>query len=200
MELENLKQLWLTIEMRPALAKEKERIMAILGKRSRGPVAKMRRNLFGELILVIATYIPGILYYFFGFGGRLSEIAWLLLVLMLFFSGYYYRKDRLLKEMQCVSCQVRSNLEQQVRTLRTYVRFYTLLGTIMVPVMAILSITVIYWKFPSSPGWKSLLPWGVVLLPVTIGSYYLNTWYVNRVYGRHIGKLNDLLEEMNEGE
>jgi hypothetical protein len=198
MELENLKQLWLTIEVRPARTEERERIVALLGKRSHGPVARMRRNLFGELILVITTYIPVILYYFFGFGGKLSGIAWLLLLLMLLFSIYYYRKDQLLKEMLCPGCQVRSNLEVQVRSLQKYVRFYTLLGTIMVPVMAILSLAVIYWKFPPSPGWKSLLPWAFALLPVTIGSYYINTWYVNKVYGRHIAKLKELLREMSD--
>jgi hypothetical protein len=198
MELENLKQLWRRIEAKPARTGETERITALLGKRSRGPVAKMRRNLLGELILVIVTYSPVILYYLFGFGGKLSAIAWPLLLMMLLFSIYYYRKDRLLKEMLCVSCRVRSNLELQVRSLQKYVRVYALAGTITVPIMAVLTLAVIYWKFPASSDWKNLLPWTTALVPVTIGSYFINTWYVHKVYGRHIRKLKDLLEEMNE--
>jgi hypothetical protein len=198
MELENLKQLWRRIEVKPVRTEETERLIALLGKRSHGPVAKMRRNLLGELILVIATYIPVILYYFFGSAGKLSEIAWFLLLLLLSFTIYYYRKDRLLKEMLCVSCRVRSNLELQVSSLQKYIRVYALAGTIAVPVIGLLSLAVIYWKLPASPGWKNLLPWATALAPVTIGCYYINTWYVRKVYGRHIRKLKDLLEEMNE--
>jgi hypothetical protein len=100
--------------------------------------------------------------------------------------------------MLCVSCRVRSNLELQVSSLQKYIRVYALAGTIAVPVIGLLSLAVIYWKLPASPGWKNLLPWATALAPVTIGCYYINTWYVRKVYGRHIRKLKDLLEEMNE--
>ncbi len=212
MELESLKYVWHTLEGKPAGRHGSEQeIITLLHKRSKGPVAKMRRNLLGELVLIIMTYIPAILFYLLDFGGRLSGIAWLFFLLMLLFAGYYYRKDKLLREMQCVSCQVRSNLERQVRTLKKYTRFYTLTGTLMIPVMTILSYLIIRWKYPTPSGsslyyrisgipwWQSPLFWISLLALLTIGIYYINVWYVNKLYGRHIQKLQELLQEM-EGE
>jgi hypothetical protein len=212
MELESLKYVWHALEGKPAGGQSSEQeIITLLHKRSKGPVAKMRRNLLGELILILMTYIPTILFYLLDFGGRLSGIAWLFFLLMLLFAGYYYRKDKLLREMQCVSCQVRSNLERQVGTLKKYTRFYTLTGTGMIPVMTIFSYLIIRWKFPPPSGsslyyqisgipwWQSPLFWISLLAPLTIGIYYVNVWYVNKLYGRHIQKLQELLQEM-EGE
>ena len=210
MELESLKYMWHTLETPPAPAQRREEILALMERRSRGPVAKMRRNLLGELILIAATYIPAILFYLFDFGGKLSEIAGLLLLLLVVFAAYFYRKNRLLKEMQCISCQVRSNLQRQVSTLRKYIRFYTITGTLMIPFMAVFSVIIIHWKLPSSfgsalfyrlsgaPWWKNPVYWGILLVPVTIGIYYVNVWYVNKLYGRHIGKLQEMLDEMDE--
>ena len=212
MELESLKYVWHSLEGKPAGGQSSEQeIIALLHKRSTGPVAKMRRNLLKELILIIATYIPTILLYLFDFEGKLSGIAWLFVLLLILFAGYFYRKNRLLKEMQCVSCRVRSNLERQVATLKKYTRFYTLAGTLMIPVMTIFCYLIIRWKFPLPPGsalfyrmggtpwWQNPLLWMSVLAPLTIGIYYFNVWYVNKLYGRHIQKLQELLREM-EGE
>lgn len=212
MELESLKYVWHNLEVKPAGERNGEQeILALLQKRSTGPVARMRRNLLKELVLIVVTYIPTILLYFFEFEGKLSEIAWSFVFLMLLFMGYYYRKDKLLKEMQCVSCRVRSNLERQVGTLKKYTRFYTLTGTLMIPVMTIFSYLIIRWKFPLPPGatlfyrivgmawWQNPLLWLALLVPLTIGMYYLNVCYVNKLYGRHIRKLQELLQEM-EGE
>ncbi|HMH24336.1 MAG TPA: hypothetical protein VK563_21290 [Puia sp.] len=208
MELESLKYIWRTMEHAPAQEQNSAQILALLGKRSRGPITKMRRNLIGEMILMLVTYIPAMGYYLFEKDGRLPEIAWLLVLLMTVFAGYYYRKNKLLKEMQCLSCQVRSNLQRQVKMLQKYVRFYTIAGTLLVPVVAILSFLLIRWRLPQpvgsvffsmapdSPWWRTLSAGLIVLGPVTAGIYYINAWWVNSMYGRHIGKLQQLLEEM----
>jgi hypothetical protein len=122
MELESLKYIWRSQETPPAPEPDRSAMLALLEQRSRGPVARMRRNLVGEGILLLITYIPGILCYILEFEGRLSAMSWLLGLLAVAFGAYYYRKYRLLSEMQCVTCQVRSNLSRQVKTLRKYTR------------------------------------------------------------------------------
>jgi amino acid transporter len=210
MELESLKYLWHTQGGVGAGEPDSPAVLAMLQKKSRGPVARMRKNLLGEIILVLVTYIPAVLFYLIDFGGRLSGISWLLLFLMVFLAGYYYRKNKLLKEMQCATCRIKPNLELQVRVLRKYIRFYLLAGTVMVPVTAILSYLIIHWKLNPPPGadlyyrmshplwWKNPVYWLALLAPFTIGIYYLNAWYVNKLYGRHIRKLEELLREMND--
>jgi len=209
MELESLKYIWRNLDT-PAARQPDAELLALLQKRSRGPVARMRRNLFMELILILVTYIPTVLFYWIDFGGRLAGIGWLMLLVMLFYSGYFYRKNRLLQQMQCVQCEVRSNLERQVRTLKKYIRFYLLTGTFIVPVIVILSWLIVRWQLRSVPGpgffrhlehphwWAHPLPWLLMLVPFTILSYYANACYINKLYGRHIRKLQELLQEMNE--
>jgi hypothetical protein len=209
MELESLKYIWRSLEAPPAPEPDRNVMLALLEQRSRGPVARMRRNLVGEGILLLITYIPGILCYILEFEGRLSALSWLLGLLAIAFGAYYYRKYRLLSEMQCFTCQVRSNLSRQVNTLKKYTRFYLLAGTGVIPVTFFLAYAIIAWKLPSAgsalyyrlhpmPWWANPIYWMILLVPVTIGSYFANAWYVNKLYGRHIKKLQDLLREMDE--
>ena len=210
MELENLKSIWHGLEPPPTSEPDRELIFALLQKKSRGPVARMRRNLIKELLLIIVTYIPVIIFYLVEFEGRLSPISGLFFLVGLFFCGYYYRKLMLLKEMQCVTCMVRSNLARQVRTLKKYTRFYLLAGTLVIPFAAILSYAILRWKLPRATGillyhrlspapwWTNSILWLLLLAPLTIAIYYLNAWYINRLYGRHIKKLQELLREMDE--
>jgi hypothetical protein len=210
MELDSLKYVWRTLESRPVPGKSPEQIRALLHQRSKGPVGKMRRNLTGELLLILVTYTPAILFYFLDFEGKLSGIAWLFILLLAILAVYFYKKNRILKAMQCTGCTLRSSLRQQIDTLKRYTRFYVQAGTIMIPVMTILSWLIIHWKFQPVPGadlfyrisgspwWQHPLTWLVPLIPITIGVYYLNIWYVGRLYGQHIRKLQDLLREMEE--
>ena len=210
MELESLKSIWNELEPQPTPEKDGELILALLQKKSRGPVARMRRNLIRELLLIIVTYIPLILFYLVEFEGRLSAISGLVFLLGLFFCGYYYRKMMLLKEMQCVSCMVRSNLARHVETLKKYTRFYLLAGTLVIPFTAIYCYAILRWKLPHASGiqlyhrlspapwWANSIYWLLLLAPLTIAVYYLNAWYINKLYGRHIKKLQELLREMDE--
>lgn len=209
MELDSLKYIWQTLEAPPTREDSHRQILALMQRRSAGPLAKMRRNLNMELILIIALYTPTILLYFFLYQGRLAGIGWLFIGTLLLFTGYFYRKNRLLKEMQCVGCQVRSNLQRQVRTLTKYTRFYILTGTLLIPIMTLCSYAIIRWKYPPAPGaalfyqisrspwWQNPLFLLVPLAIITVGIYYANAWYVGKLYGRHIKKLQDLLREMD---
>jgi amino acid transporter len=210
MELDSLKYVWRTLESVPSPQKSPEEIHALLQRRSGGIVTRMQRNLIAELILILTTYTPAILFYFLDFEGKLSGIAWLFILLLATLAVYFYRKNQLLKAMQCAGCSLHSNLQQQINTLKKYIRFYVWSGTIMIPVMIILSWLIIRWKFPPAPGaalfyrlsgtpwWQHPLTWTALLIPVTIGMYFANSWYVHRLYGRHIRKLQELLREMEE--
>jgi len=210
MELDSLKYAWRTLASRPVPENSPAQIRALLQQRSKGPVAKMRRNLVGELLLILVTYTPAILFYFLEFDGKLSGIAWLFILLVIILAVYFHRKSRLLNAMQCAEFDICSSLRQQVDTLKRYIRFYVRAGTVMIPVMAILSWLIIRWKFPRMPGadlfyrisgspwWQHPLIWLAMLIPVTVGVYFLNVWYVGRLYGQHIRKLQDLLREMEE--
>ena len=137
-------------------------------------------------------------------------IAWLLISLMGLFIVYFYKKNLLLKEILGADSEVRSHLRRLIGTLKRYTRFYTLAGTLMIPVITLLSYFIIRQAYPPAPGaalyyrfigmtwWRQPLLWLGLLVILTIAVYYINTWYVHRLYGRHIRKLQDLLREMEE--
>lgn len=210
MELDSLKYIWKMMDAPPASRGNNDReILDLMQKRSDGPVARMRRNLLRESILIVLTYIPSAALYFFLFNGKLAGIGGLFILVLAIFGAYFYKKDSLLRQMQCVDRQVRSSLEQQVRTLKRYTRFYVLAGTLIIPIMFILSYGIIRWKFPPQPGsalfyrisgtalWHNPFFWLIPLAIATIGIYFANNWYVNKLYGRHIARLENLLEEIN---
>ena len=205
MELDQFKNIW--DQDTATQQKKDDYFLSLLGKRSNSPIARIKRNLRSELIVVIVLYTFGTLYYFFAFGGKMHEIAWLLLILGGIFLVYYYRKNKLLNNMQCVSCHVKSNLEQQLGTLEKYVRFYLWAGNILFPVTMLIVgyVAIILYPerkgTPHTPGNDAFIretaTWYLIVMAVlSIGVFFLNKWYVNRLYGRHIKKLKETLKEM----
>src|SRR6266480_715922 len=201
MELEQLKNLW---QQEPAHQKKDEQLLSLLRRRSRNPIARMKRNLLFELISVIVLYGFTIIYYFIAFHGRMSEVSWFMIGIALFFFIYYFRKNKLLSQMECISCQVRSNLQRQVSTLEKYIQFYLIAGTALIPLTILFFSWIIYLKFPLKQNsvffpsaafewWQTSLVWIGGVCISTILAYYLNKWYVGKLYGNHIRKLKQLL-------
>ena len=207
MELEQLKNIW-TNDTGPK-DKKNEDLLHLLSRPSNSPIANMKRNLRWELIAVIILYGLTVVYYFFAFEGRMVELSWFMMAIGVFFVIYYYRKNKLLNEMQCVSCRVKSNLELQLKTLEKYVRFYLVAGNILFPLSLLFVGYVGFFLYPErlntpktlmqSPAMQNLaIKYAVVTVFLSIGVFFLNKWYVNRLYGRHIKKLKEILIEMKD--
>ena len=209
MELDQLKDIWKGLDEQVVHHKSDEQILAMLNKRSKSPIAKIKRNLRWEFVIMIVSYSVMILYYFTAFNGKLREVSWFMFAIALMFLVYYYRKDKLLTEMQCVSCQVKSNLERQVHTLEKYVRFYLIAGTTLVP-LCLIFFGYLFNKdinndshnssleYPTLPWWKTTLAWTVAMIIFTVPIYFLNKWTVKKLYGNHIRKLKTIISELSE--
>lgn len=209
MELDTLKYIWKQSAEDPERRQSSRQILEMLKKKSQLPVARMKRNLLFELILAVLLYAPLLVYYFFGFEGKLTEPAWLLIIIFGIFLVYYYRKSKLLSRMQVGGSQVKPQLEMQLRTLEKYIRFYVR-ARILIPVSTLFLGAVMYWKLPpparpslfypspENPLWQVVLLWMGILGAVTVLIYFADRWYVHALYGRHISKLKHLIAEMNE--
>ena len=66
MELESLKYIWHSLEA-PTREQDRRALLAMLGRRSQAPVARMRRNLIAEGILLLVAYTPAIFCFLTGF-------------------------------------------------------------------------------------------------------------------------------------
>jgi hypothetical protein len=221
MELDALKEIWKDAGEKKEQLPGNAEILNMLNKSSNGPVAKMMRNVLAEAIFIIVLFGAVAVFYFTAFKGMFSSIAWVYLITAALFVFYYYRKWKLLNEMQCAACQVKSNLKRQVRTLEKYIRFYLLAGTAMVPLVFIFLGILFYYKFPAgSLGFilppmqntatsiplqnagismlKASFIWIVFLSLITIVVYRGSRWFINRLYGQHILKLKQLIDQMEE--
>ncbi len=221
MELDSLKDIWKQLGEKDTQADSDAQILSMLQKRSQSPIAKMKRNLFWELVAMIVCYSLAIWYYYTAWQGRYWEVALLLFIVGLYALFYYVRKNKLLNDMQCVACEVRSNLKRQLATLEKYVQFYFVSSVILTPVAFFVAGLIVFFKTPSTAGdpgtvssqittavpvftqvvnHRFFISFIVIGVMVTIGVYFLSRWAINRLYGQHISKLKELVQQMEEVE
>jgi hypothetical protein len=206
MELDQLKQMWSEIATDKNVSSDEE-IQAMLRKKSKSPIAKMKRNLFIEMIVVVVLYGVTIADYFIRYKGAMLSIAWIMLAAFFLYMFYYIRKRKLLYEMECISCEVKSNLQLQLRTLVKYIRLYLIIGTLLFPVIMIIMSVVLFFysvEMQELPKQTPFLPFlavvSIIALLLTIPLYFLNKWYVRKLYGQHADKLKAIVNEMSEEE
>lgn len=208
MELDQLKEMWGTVEEKQTQTSEQE-LQLMLQKKSKSPIAKMKRNLTVEMWVLIVLYSWIIYDYVRQFKGLILAIPLLLFVVGLLYIVYFIRKRTLLKQMECVTCEVKSNLQQQVTILEKYIRFYMLSGTILFPLTVVFISSVMFFSSPEiqQVRVKEPLPFAYFFLAITIISvlltvpiYFLNKWYLRKLYGQHAEKLKQIINEMNEEE
>lgn len=203
MELEQWKDVWKKQEDSPTPS-----LREMLGKPSNSPIAKMKRNLILELIAVLIGFGVVVVYYLTAYKGKFQEVGWLYLGMMILFVVYFVFKFRLLTKMECMACEVKSNLFKQVNTLEKYVRFYLITGTALIPMVILFFYAFSWIHFPEGRGLflqpsnsTSLLTSVLILLLVcvtsTIGMYYINKWYIRKLYGNQIERLKKMLEQLD---
>jgi hypothetical protein len=198
MELDNLKAIWKEQEPLPDLQPD---LQQLLQKKSHNHITRMRRNVRIEAFVMLLSYIPCIILYLAWFNGRLWYLSLMMSLILVVYWIYFLKKDQLLKKMQCVTCEVRSNLTRQVNILGKYLRFYLWATTLVMVISWFVAYLAIRYamqlKGILAPQW--LEPLLIVLvIPCSIGLHYLNKRYFNKLYGRDAQKLRDLLREMDE--
>lgn len=199
MELDNFKNAWK--EMIPGEKKtSKEELLQMLQQKSQRPIARMKRNLYLEAAAVVVLYSLAALMNYTMDRMFFAEMGTILLVVGVLGLFYYYKKLRLLQDMECVQCEVKSNLERQVQLLEKYIRFYFIAGTVLAPLVYFLCGYIVLSKTPVYPARSIsyyILFAGVGII-LTVLSYYLNKWYVGKLYGQHVQQLKKLLEQFEE--
>lgn len=218
MELDSLKDIWKNLDEEDLRSGRDVPITSMLHKRSKSPVAKMKRNLYWEMAALVVFYSLAIWYYITGWQGRYWEVALLLFLVGVFALFYYFRKNKLLKDMQCVACEVKSNLKRQLVTLEKYVNFYFVSSILLTPMAYFVAGLIVFFKTPPPESGKvdfhgggaslpqvteqlptqSLITFITIGVILTIGVYFLSRWAIDRLYGQHIKKLKELVEQMEE--
>ncbi|WP_210518094.1 hypothetical protein [Hymenobacter terricola] len=206
MELDDLRRQWQQPE--PAAPPMNQAALSrLLAQRSDGLVEKMRRNARLETAFVALTAIamPLIIGFADNFLERAQVVSLFLLALVLL--GYYYRKLKMLRRMTRPDAHVLGNLRRLCAGLRSMLRFNYRLTLAMVPASLLLMYEYMVGKELARPGGVHtamllglgaaffvtglLLQWAVVKA---------TRWYLQRLYGQHLDRLEASLRELAESE
>ncbi|MBD2766395.1 hypothetical protein IC235_00645 [Hymenobacter sp. BT664] len=206
MQLEDLRQGWLNPPEPPAPISSAQ-LEKLLVDRP-GLVSKMRRNARWEMTLTVLILMVGIpvrwpiltnsLY-------KLYIVACLLPVMAGLCFYFYYRLLTVLNRMLLVEGNVRGHLQQLAAGLRALLRFYYRLSLATFPVTMVLNLGYVVAQelARSAPlRWERILSKAGILLGVGILVQVLLVygmrWYIQRLYGQHLDRLEANLAELEE--
>ena len=207
MELDDLRRQWQqpTADTAPVSPAELNEMLAAT---SDGLIEKMRRNTWFEALFTVAILVGTP---FFMWGNR-GEVIYLLLggtlvLLSAILLVHYYRQLQLLRGMTRADTQVRTHLGTLSAGLRQLLRFYYRLTLAVLPYMLIMLLGFQVGKELAHPGgfhWKfiGLLAATYLVLGIVMqaGVVYLTRWYLQRLYGQHLDRLEASLRELAEPE
>jgi uncharacterized membrane protein len=202
MELDDLKDLWKKQNegFRP---RDEAELASMLKGRSTSIIARLKRNVWFELIV---TFIGGLALLVYALtlpGGSLKWASISILILFGVYSFYYLKKLRLLSRFDAANEHMRANLERLVLNLKAYLKFYKRSYSVLYPVYFLLGLlfggieqgaTEFYHRL-SKPGVIGSLLAGAGLFFVC--STWLTTWYLKKLYGNHLEKLERLLRDLD---
>lgn len=209
MELDNLRRQWqqsVPAATAPAIPDAAE-LARLLARASATPVAKMRRNAWLEIAVVVAGLAgSGIALLVTRDGYYLAMAAWLGLVCVL--SGFYFhRKLAVLRSFDAASSgAVRAHMQQQLNSLRSLLKLYYQATMWSIPASCTVGMVALGWRMAQRlSGEKLLLALGALavgyLLVGTLiyfGIRRFTTWYLQRLYGQHLDRLTGQLRELDE--
>jgi hypothetical protein len=204
MELEKLKELW-DDSTNASLSINEEGLSKILNQSSSRPIALIKRNLKLEVLFVILIYGFLIWLILNQVDSNILYIDIILLVLAgILFCVYAFYKYKLLNKMECLGCEVKSNLSLQLKSLEKLVKLYFKVGNIGVVFVYLIAGAISYIEaegdtvhFPHTLELMIFLSIGLI---ITIINYYISRWYIFNLYGKHIQKLKNILYEMDESD
>ena len=204
MELEKLKELW-DDSNNSSLPINEEGLSKILNQSSRRPIALIKRNLKLEVLFVILLYGFLIWLILNQVDSNILYVDIILLVLAgILFCVYAFYKNKLLNKMECVGCEVKSNLSLQLKSLEKLVKLYFKVGNIGIVFVYLIAGAISYIEaegdtvhFPHVLELVIFIAIGAIL---SIISYYFSRWYLFQLYGKHIQKLKNILYEMDESD
>ena len=202
MEIEDLKDIWKKQSegFRP---KDETELATMLKGKSTSIVTRLKRNVWLELIftslggiglLVYAVSLPA------GYLFKWTAIS--ILGLFCLYTFYYFKKLRLLNRFDPGRENLKTNLERLIQDVKGYLRFYRRSYSFLYPVFLCLGMlfTAIehgaegfFHKLTRPSVFLILLPGAILFF---ICSSWLTNWYLKKLYGNHLQKLERLLKEL----
>ena len=201
MELDELKSIWKNnaAEFEP---KGEAEIASMLKRKSLSIVEKLRRNVWFELGLTFAMSIGLLIYALLLPPGALKWTSISIILLFTVYTIYYVKKLTLLNRFNPATENIRTNLISLIDSLSNYLKFYKRSYTVLYPIYFCVGILFGGLERGSERFFEALLkPATLVYLVLFAGLFYIlskkfTDWYLKKLYGNHLLKLKELLDDL----
>ena len=199
MELDDLRRQWQQQPADTPAPLDAAALTQLLAQRSGNIVARLLRNARMERA---ANYVLSALALV---GTWLMPAPWLrmycgLLTLVgLVCIFYFYRKMGVLRQISSPAGDLKAHLKRLVDGLRALIRFYYWFTLATIPLTGLAVILLAYFKLLGSftPA-KALVVAGIELAVLYWPVARVTTWWLQRLYGQHLDRLEASLRELNE--
>ncbi|MEX1240978.1 MAG: hypothetical protein WEB30_14735 [Cyclobacteriaceae bacterium] len=201
MEIEDLKYIW-NKESEGFKPKDATELANMLKGKSSSIIMRLKRNVWFELIFTFIGAVGLLSYALTLPGGYLKWTSITILVLFAIYSLYYLKKLRLLNRFDVVHDDIKANLERLIYDLRGYLKFYKRSYSVLYPVFFLLGLLFVALEHGASRFFDIVTKPDVylVLIPGTalyfILSTWLTSWYLKKLFGNHLEKLEALLRDL----
>jgi hypothetical protein len=206
MELDDLRRQWQQPAPADTSPVSPTEIGGMLAATSGNLIEKMRRNTWYEAALTGLILVAAPLY---AWQSGAQAVQLLLVAVLLLLSGIllasYYQQLQLLRRMEQPEIHVRAHLGALCAGLRQRLRFYYRLTLATAPLMLLLLLGFHVGKELAHPGpfhWKFILlltgAYAIMGALVQVAVVYLTRWYLQRLYGQHLDRLEASLRELTE--
>lgn len=200
MELEDLKSIW---KHKPGFEpKQDKEIALMLQGQSKSIISKLKRSVWFELIF---TMVCGLALGIYALTLESGALVWTIISLIALFTAYlfyYVKKIILLNKFDSTAGNMRENLQHLLDKLTTYLTFYKRSYAILYPVYFILGLLFGALERGMDDFLQHISQPKIILYLVALaGAFFLCTmwltnWYLKKLYGNHLQKLKELLQEL----
>lgn len=208
MELDDFRRGWKqpTAAEAPA-ALDTAALAKLLASHSNNPVAKMRRNVWLEIGFAVGCVLVSCVALVYARSLYAQAMLGWLIVLCLLSSFYYRRKLVVLRCLSDASGPLRDHVARQLSSLRGLVQLYFQATMWSLPVSLGIGLVLTSGRILHTfSGLKPLLlglgglvvGYGLIGWPAYLGMRWFTRWYLQRLYGQHLDRLEGLLRELEE--
>lgn len=202
MELDELKDIWkkTKVDFQP---KAESELASMLKGNSKSIVAKLKRSVWVELIFTLVAGIILLIYALTLTNGALKWLSVSILLAFVAYSFYYIKKLMILNRFTGTDDNLKANLEKLTDNLTSYLRFYKRSYLLLYPVYFALALIFAGIERGLNEFLNVLTkPKTILYLTFLAGIFFFCTnwlvnWFLNKMYGRHLEKLRNLLHELN---
>lgn len=193
MELDDLKHIWQNAGEESQPSMDTEALLRLTKQSSQNIIERLVRNIWYELVVSIFVVIAWFYYTLF-YAEEHWRIGGLTMgIFMIASLGFYLWGLFRLKSISMADISLKESLTQLIKQFKLYIKAYTWLNILLIPFANFLGAYLIF--SPLEDGIKTSAMIAVGTAPLM---WWLMRWYINRLYGQHLTRLESILQELNE--